>query len=120
MFNNWALCDGSMLSSCSFSFDAISPCKDVLESFVLESVRIYINHSGVISNTRINKCSLRYRVRVDVSHLERLFLSFTSVNIFKGSDLEAISILMYLDHFPTEMDLDSTFVTFIQCNSVGI
>ena len=59
VFNDWALCYSGMLGSSGLTLDSISPGENVLESFVLKSVRIDINHTSMIGNTRLNKSSVR-------------------------------------------------------------
>lgn len=51
VLDNGALMDGSSLSSGGIYSDAISESKDVLESLVLESVRVHVNNALAIGDT---------------------------------------------------------------------
>jgi hypothetical protein len=59
MLNNRALSVGSMLGSSGFSLDAITPGENVIESFVLKSVGVDVNHASGVSNTGLNEISMR-------------------------------------------------------------
>lgn len=58
VFNHWALGDGGVLGSSGLSLDSISPGEDVLESFVLKSVGVDIDHTSVVSNTSFDELSM--------------------------------------------------------------
>lgn len=63
---------------------------------------------------------MRYRVWIDISMLERLLDSFTTINVFESGNLETMLILVYLYHFPAKLNINSAFVTFFKSNLVSI
>ena len=54
VLNNWSLSLSSDLSPRSFTLDAVSEGEDIIKSFVLECVRIYINHACVVGDASVN------------------------------------------------------------------
>jgi hypothetical protein len=55
VLNDWALSVGGVLGSSGLSLDAISESEDVLESRVLKSVWVHVNHAGVVSDSTVQK-----------------------------------------------------------------
>lgn len=120
MLDDGALGDGGMLSSSGLSLDAVTPGENVLESFVLKSVGVYVNHTGVIGNTRLNEIGVRNRGGVDVGMVHGLLNDFSSVNLFESGNLLAVLIKMNLDHLPSEVDLDTTVPALVEDDLIGI
>lgn len=52
--------------------------------------------------------------------LEWLLHSFTSIYIFECSDLQTMFVLLNFNHFPAEVDLNSTLLTLIECDIISI
>ena len=120
VFNHWALGDGGVLGSSCLSLDSISPSENVLESFVLKSVGVDIDHTSVVGNTSFDKLGMRNRIRVDVGMVERMLNCLTTFNVFESSDFLSNLILVDLDHFPAELDINSTFEALIESNLICI
>jgi len=120
VLNNGVLGHSSILSRGSTSSGAVTESEDILESFVLKSVLVNINETLIIEEASAQKLLLGIAGRVDVSGEEVLLNNLTTVNILEDGNLLVVLVLVNLNHFPSEHNIDASFVALVQSNLVGV
>ena len=120
VFDNWGLGHCWSHSSSDVSSNGISESKDVFESLVLKGIWVNIDQTIGISNTTIDEVLPWFTWWVKVSVVETWFDNFSTVNIFESGNLLTYFTIMDFQEFPTEHDLDSSFVAFIKSNFISI
>ena len=86
---------------------------------MLESVAVNIDHTLRVAHTRVEEELVLTARWVDVGANEVLLDSFTSIHILEGCNL-GLGIFTDAQELPSEMDLNTAFVTFVKCNFIGV
>jgi len=120
MLDDGVLGMSSMLGSSGRSLNAVTEGKDILESSVLEGIWVDIDEASVVGNTSFNEFGVWLRWWVDVHVHEWMLHSFTAVYVFESSNLFADLGHVNLDHFPSEHNINSSLVAFVESDFVGI
>lgn len=120
VLHNGVLGHGSDLSSGGVSSDAIAESENVLESGMLQSVLVHVNHTISVCKTRIVKPLERFARRVDASTEEWLFNGLTGVHVAEGGDFLVVLISVQLDHFPAEAHINVSLGTFVESDFVCV
>lgn len=120
MFHNWCLTHSCRLCSCSISLNAISKCKDIFKSLMLESIGVDVNQTWMVSNTWIKKLLMWYTLWINISHSKCFIYHFSCVKILESSNLLSNFISWKFNHFPTQHHIYSSLMAFIKCNFICI
>jgi len=110
----------SMLGSSGSSLNAVTESKDVLISSVLEGIWVDIDEASAVGNTSFNEFGVWLRWWVDVHMHEWVFDNFTAVDIFESCNLFAVFVVVNLGHFPSEHNVNTSLVAFVEGDLIGI
>jgi len=120
LLDNRGLVDSSSLGPGGINTNAISECEDVLITLVLEGIWVNIDDTFGIGNAGGNKLLMRLARRINNTSEEVLLNNLTWVDVAESGDLLSILVVSNLGHFPSEEDLDSSLLAFLESNLVGI
>ena len=120
VFHDWALGMSSVLSSGGLSLDAVAESEDVFESGVLKSVWVYIDHTSGVSDTGFDKFGMWFGSWVDIAVAEWLLNNLVGVNILEGGNLFSKSILVNLEHLPSEHNINASLVALFKSDLISI
>lgn len=120
VLDNGVLGHSSILSGSGTSGSAVTESEHVLESLVLKSILVDINKTLIVEETSALKLLLRIAGRVNASREEVFLNGLTTVNVLEDGDLLVIFVLVHLDHFPSEHDIDTSLVALVKSNLVSV
>lgn len=119
MLYDGVLMDGASVGTGGLAGDAVTNGEDVLKTVMLEGVAVNIDHALVVANTGVKEELVLTARWVDVGANEVLLDRFTSIHILEGCNL-GLGIFTDAQELPSEMDLNTAFVTFVKCNFIGV
>jgi len=57
---------------------------------------------------------------VDASGEEIFLDNLTTVNVLEGCNLLSVFVSLDCEHFPSEVDVNASFVAFVECNFISV
>jgi hypothetical protein len=120
VLDNGVLGHSGILSRGSTSSGAVTEGEHVLEGLVLESVLVDIDETLFVKEASALELLLRIARRVNASGEEVLLDGLTAINVLEYGDLLVILVLVDLDHFPTEHNINASLVALVKGNLVGV
>lgn len=120
VLDDWVLGMSSMLGSSGSSLNAVTESKDILESSVLEGIWVDIDEASVVGNTSFNEFGVWLRWWVDVHVHEWVLHDLTAINVFESGNLFSVLVVVDLGHFPSEHNVNTSLVAFIEGDLIGI
>jgi len=119
VLHDGVLADSTGVGTGGVAGDAITDGEDVLVLVVLESVLVDIDHTLRIANTGIEEELVLLGGRVNVGANEILLDGLARVDVLENSDL-LITLRADAQHFPAEVDLNTTLVALVKSDLVGV
>ena len=120
VLDHWVLSLRSVVGSSQLTSNTVTERKDVFITLMLESVFVDIDESERVTKARVHDQILRLAGWVDASGEERLLDDLSRVDIAEDCDFLLVLVLLNLEHFPAEADINAALVALVQGDFVGV
>lgn len=108
------------MSSGCFKANCIAKSKYVIVGLVLQSVLVYVNTTGLVSNTSVNQELMRFARRVDARCVEVLLDHGAGIDVLENSDLSLMMVSFHFKHLPSKHHINAALVALFQGNFISI
>jgi hypothetical protein len=120
ILNNWILCHCCRVCTCCFKTNCITKSKNVVIFFVLKCVFVNIDSTLSIGKTSVSKEFMWVTGWVNASWNKIFFDCNSSIYIFKSGNLLIMRVFLNFNQFPSEHNINSSFMTLIKRDFVCI